>query len=393
MLYTGIGLVLLYNQAVGKLAIPADIADIGSLAPEDQIDEDLSKLDLSTLPLISSEPKHDENCVHRKQELRHYRYDTNNKKGEPVSILIGETVVIDDTIQSPLLTNEDKPWLNGTLLITPSLNCLDQDDPRLVEEVRKRLVAHHKAPYNFSHPVEDNVGGEVGQPLEVDRIVFGGELKNGFFLEAGAWDFEEHSNTLHFELEHGWTGLLVEPHPLTFAEGMLKNRKTQNIQTCFSTTTKPQEVIFDIIGSIRNETHRESMGGITNETRGEGEYIKMQCFPMYSVLLALGNPTVHYFSLDVEGAEFPILKTLPWDKVDIQVLSVETHLCGRLFPGTREELIAYMDSVGYNYIAWGHTGLKESRVLMGTKDDLFVRKDIQLKMKENDVEELNKDEL
>jgi hypothetical protein len=31
--------------------------------------------------------------------------------------------------------------------------------------------------------------------------------------------------------------------------------------------------------------------------------------------LALGNPTVNYLSLDVEGAELDILKTIPWDKV------------------------------------------------------------------------------
>ena len=42
--------------------------------------------------------------------------------------------------------------------------------------------------------------------------------------------------------------------------------------------------------------------------------------PLYSILLALGNPTVNYFSLDLEGAEFAVLKTIPWDKVDIQVI-------------------------------------------------------------------------
>ena len=43
--------------------------------------------------------------------------------------------------------------------------------------------------------------------------------------------------------------------------------------------------------------------------------IRVQCFPLYSVLMALGNPRVDYFSLDIEGAEFPVLKTVPWDKV------------------------------------------------------------------------------
>ena len=42
---------------------------------------------------------------------------------------------------------------------------------------------------------------------------------------------------------------------------------------------------------------------------------KLQCFPLYSALTALGNPTVNLFSLDIEGAEFAVLKTIPWDKV------------------------------------------------------------------------------
>ena len=44
----------------------------------------------------------------------------------------------------------------------------------------------------------------------------------------------------------------------------------------------------------------------------------MQCLPLYTILLALGNPAVHHFSLDIEGAELPVLKTVPWDKVDIR---------------------------------------------------------------------------
>ncbi|KAK7055034.1 hypothetical protein SK128_024958 [Halocaridina rubra] len=54
-----------------------------------------------------------------------------------------------------------------------------------------------------------------------------------------------------------------------------------------------------------------------------GAVIEMQCFPLYSYLVALNITKVDYFSLDVEGAEFTILQTIPWDKVDIQTLSVE----------------------------------------------------------------------
>ena len=41
--------------------------------------------------------------------------------------------------------------------------------------------------------------------------------------------------------------------------------------------------------------------------------------------MALGNPTVDYFSLDVEGAEFAVLRTIPWEKVDIKVWSIEVN--------------------------------------------------------------------
>ena len=38
-----------------------------------------------------------------------------------------------------------------------------------------------------------------------------------------------------------------------------------------------------------------------------------------SLLLALNNPKVNYFSLDIEGAELQVLRSVPWQLVDIEV--------------------------------------------------------------------------
>ena len=46
--------------------------------------------------------------------------------------------------------------------------------------------------------------------------------KNGFFIEAGAYDGEMWSNSLFYEVEKGWNGLLVEAHPEAF--GKMKKR-------------------------------------------------------------------------------------------------------------------------------------------------------------------------
>ena len=59
--------------------------------------------------------------------------------------------------------------------------------------------------------------------------------------------------------------------------------------------------------------HFTTAGGIVNSEKvGKnypgvlGKRIRVQCFPLYSVLMALGNPTIHYFSLDIEGAELMV---------------------------------------------------------------------------------------
>ena len=47
-------------------------------------------------------------------------------------------------------------------------------------------------------------------------------LSDVIYLQAGAHNFETNSDSLYWEIEHGWRGLLVEPHPLAFRYGLTK---------------------------------------------------------------------------------------------------------------------------------------------------------------------------
>lgn len=64
-----------------------------------------------------------------------------------------------------------------------------------------------------------------------------------------------------------------------------------------------------------------NVGKITDLETGQkkNNHVPVQCLPLYSILLALNTTTIDYFSLDVEGAEMKVLKTIPWDKVNIKV--------------------------------------------------------------------------
>jgi hypothetical protein len=64
-------------------------------------------------------------------------------------------------------------------------------------------------------------------------------------------------------------------------------------------------------------------GKISSGRKRSASEIRMLCFPIFSLLSAMNVKTVDYFSLDVEGHEYQVLRTIPFDKIHIKVLSVE----------------------------------------------------------------------
>ena len=88
----------------------------------------------------------------------------------------------------------------------------------------------------------------------------------------------------------------MEPYvnELTF-----KKRKSFVARTCLGTQERPHFAFFDMAGAVEG-----SMGGLVSE---ETEHsLMLQCIPLYTLLLAIGNPTVNWFILDIEGAEYQV---------------------------------------------------------------------------------------
>ena len=72
-----------------------------------------------------------------------------------------------------------RPAISGSLYFRPYLNCLDQDSEVLANIIRNDiLIPQDGLDYNFSAPLV--MGGEANLPLDIDWLVFGGKVKNGF---------------------------------------------------------------------------------------------------------------------------------------------------------------------------------------------------------------------
>ncbi len=118
-----------------------------------------------------------------------------------------------------------------------------------------------------------------------------------------------------------WKGILIEADQTSFGKLLSRRRKSYALPVCLSLEPYPTQVTFKVVyllGSIQENTEQYEKGE-ESEKKNEGDMITVQCFPLYSILLAVGRTQVDFFSLDVEGHELRILNTIPWHKVDIKV--------------------------------------------------------------------------
>ena len=96
------------------------------------------------------------------------------------------------------------------------------------------------------------------------------------------------------------------------------------------------------------------------------------CFPLQSILLALGTARVDYLSLDVEGKEMDILDALPLQQgVDVGVVSMEYAHGGRSQPEYRRVLVrrGYQLYQDIHRTSW-------FRPVGFAQDYVFVREDL-----------------
>lgn len=210
--------------------------------------------------------------------------------------------------------------------------------------------------YALTHPKgkPNGQGGwsQYGQDHHVDKIL--NQKRNGFFVEIGGYDGESHSNTLFFERQRGWNGLLVEANPFTFQQMVDKDRSCYMINACISRDVPKMQ--FKIAGGITSAVDLMSQGhgnriknqinqyGRFKTWEGSGKVVDTTCHALSQILQQLGTFSIDYFSLDVEGAELFILQSLDWDKLSIDILTIEVQ-------ENRAKIHDFMVSKGYKRIS------------------------------------------
>lgn len=236
------------------------------------------------------------------------------------------------------LNNEDKTIFQNDEQIKAGT---DQSDPQLSKLIQEErlVIPPSNLPYNLTFP--DNKDQSEGQTFAIKQL-FSHKPGPYFFVECGALDGELRSNTLVLERFYNWTGLLIEGDPKSTKLVLNKHRNAYFLPRCLSTR---KEVMTTTYGSYFN------LGRILNndeKVKSGDTVFNVTCLPFFAVIQSMSITEIDYFSLDVEGFELDILKTIPFDKINIKVLTVEFRHTGKRGEENGKDLLqTLMERNGY----------------------------------------------
>lgn len=176
---------------------------------------------------------------------------------------------------------------------------------------------------------------QYGQDKYIYREFFN-KKTHGVFVEVGADDGIDRSNTYFFETEMEWTGLCVEPSPTRFVA--LRQNRNCYCENCCVYNYDGIVDFFDIIGcgkglsGIINEYNKEHNKRINKELAAFGSdksishKISVPCFTLDTLLRKYQIHKIDFCSIDTEGSELNILKTIDFNKFDFDIIMVENNM-------------------------------------------------------------------
>lgn len=179
------------------------------------------------------------------------------------------------------------------------------------------------------------------------------EKQNGVFVDIGANDGIKYSNTYFFEQQMGWTGICVEPIPEIFTR-LKSNRNCICIHGCVSdkagtqsflrvrSSVRGTEMLSGLIDKY-DPRHMERLQREVKRTRGSTEVLSVPCYTFNQLLRDHNIHHVDYLSIDTEGGELDILKSIDFTRIAIDVIDVENAY-------KSPEFQQFLESQGYKKV-------------------------------------------
>lgn len=166
--------------------------------------------------------------------------------------------------------------------------------------------------------------------------------QNGFFVEFGATNGVDFSNTYLLEREYGWKGILAEPAKCWHAD-LKKNRSCHIETSCVwkdsASTLSFNEVEIAELSTIDAYSDKDAH----RRAREKGRVYEVRTISLNDLLDKYDAPReIDYLSIDTEGSELEILGAFDFSRHVFKVITCEHN-----YTPSRGKLFDLLSSHGY----------------------------------------------
>ena len=166
-------------------------------------------------------------------------------------------------------------------------------------------------------------------------------MKNGFFVEAGAYDGVFNSSCHVLEKRYGWSGICIEPHGELY-ESCVRNRPCSIVERAALSDRAGKATFVEAATAgysgiktnlLKIEQIARNEGWVKDQWRTSGPRVERQVetLTLHELLQKHGAPqTIDYIAMDIEGSEAPAFTDFPFQDYRIGCLSIEGPDCDGL---------------------------------------------------------------
>jgi FkbM family methyltransferase len=147
---------------------------------------------------------------------------------------------------------------------------------------------------------------------------------------VGAHDGITFSNTFLFEKKYGWKGLAIEPNPKIFIE--LENNRNCLIENV-AISSKPGKHNFiaieghsNMLSGIESNYSKKHLRRLKREIEVYNQKVVkhvMETTTMVNLFDKYDMERVSFISIDTEGSDLEVLKSIDFNKTEIDIIIIE----------------------------------------------------------------------